>query len=147
MATANEKFMGMQYPLKRGPKGFVAKSSSVNQIKADMIQLLLTTPGERVMLPEFGTPLRELMFEPNDDILVEKAREMIAKSLQMWEPRVIINQIEITSDFDKADLNTQDTGDEREGILGVKILFIDPQNIDTVEELKMELPMSDGYPE
>jgi uncharacterized protein len=136
-----EKFLGLQYPIKRSPTGLMAKKSGVDQIKADMLQLLLTNPGERVMLPDFGVPLNKLIFEFNDTILESTARDMIAAALKKWEPRVVISQIAVTSKFDKNDLAPDDSGNDIDGILGIKINFIDPENIQVVEELRLERPL------
>ena len=65
----NKKFLGLQYPLVKTHRGILAQNTGVDQIKADLLQLLLTNPGERVMLPSYGTPLRELLFEQNDSTL------------------------------------------------------------------------------
>ena len=70
------KFIGLQYPLVKNPRGLLAQKNGVDQIKADVLQLLLTNPGERVMLPNYGTPLRKLIFEPNDDGLIAEAKKL-----------------------------------------------------------------------
>jgi phage baseplate assembly protein W len=67
---AKKKFLGLQYPLAKSSRGILAQKVGVDQIKADLLQLLLTNPGERVMLPTYGTPLRKLIFEPNDNNLL-----------------------------------------------------------------------------
>ena len=136
-----DKFSGLQYPLVKGPHGLLAKKSSVDQIKADILQLLLTNPGERVMLPEFGTPLRRLIFEPNDTILENEARVMISNAITRWEPRVSVTRLEVSSVVNPDALSPDDTGDEAERILGIKLEFIDPENISQVEELHIELPV------
>lgn len=136
-----EKFLGLQYPLEVTPKGIMAQKTGVDQIKADLLQLLLTTPGERVMLPTYGTPLRKLFFEPNDPILAIEAKRMIAESIAAWEPRIEITNIQVTSNFDPNDLNPDDTGYEREAILGIKIDFVDPENISQVESLALQVPL------
>ena len=136
-----KKFIGLQYPLVKTPRGTLAQKNGVDQIKADLLQLLLTNPGERIMIPEFGTPLRRLFFEPNDLALREEAREMIAASITAWEPRIIVNAIQITSSFDNDNLNISDTQDDIEHILGIKIDIIDPANISEIEELVIELPI------
>lgn len=135
----NKRFLGCQYPLVKGPRGLLAQKNGIDQIKADMLQLLLTNPGERVMEPEFGVPLRKLMFEPNDPTLEAEARKMIKDALDRYEPRVVIDQVFVTSNFSEDDLDALDPGDDREHILGVKILFFDPQNIQEVNELKLEV--------
>lgn len=139
---ATKKFLGAQYPLVKGPRGILAPLSGVEQIKADLLQLLLTNPGERVMLPLFGTPLRRLIFEPNDPRLAQQAINMIAESISRWEPRIQVNNIQVDTDFASSDLNPQDTGEDREAILGIKIEFFDPQQINEVQELELMVPIS-----
>jgi uncharacterized protein len=139
-----KKFLGLQYPLVKTPQGLMAMSSGVDQIKADMLQLLLTNPGERVMLPTYGVNLRKLIFEPNDTTLEMQARSMIVAALELWEPRVVVQQIIVTSKFNQSELADTDTGEDADAILGIKIIFVDPQNIQVVEELKLEIPVNGG---
>ncbi len=137
-----DRFVGLQYPLMKTPRGILAKKKDVDQIKADLLQLLLTNPGERVMLPDFGTPLRRLFFEPNDQIIVTEARQMIIDSVRKWEPRIIIENIEVSTQMDSSNLNVNDTKEEIESILSIKIRFFDPGNIQVVEELVLQVPLS-----
>jgi phage baseplate assembly protein W len=141
---AKRKFIGLQYPLTKTPRGTLAQKSGIDQIKADLLQLLLTNPGERVMLPLYGTPLRKLFFEPNDVIVKAQAKAMIAKSIAMWEPRIVIDAIEVVFKFNPLELNKDDTQDDVESILGIKIKIIDPDNISEVNELVLELPVGRG---
>lgn len=136
-----DKFLGLQYPLVKTNRGIMAQTKGVDQIKADLLQLLLTNPGERVMLPEYGTPLRELFFEPNDPTLEVEAKRLIADSITRWEPRIEIQDIQITSAFDSLDLHPDDPGDDIESILGIKIAFVDPEDITEIEELVLEVPL------
>lgn len=135
-----DKFLGLQYPLTRTPRGILAQKKNIDQIKADLLQLLLTNPGERVMMPLFGTPLRELFFNPNDELLVEEAKRMLAESLKVWEPRIVVTNIIITNGIDKNSLHPDDSLEDVGHILGIKIQFVDPSNITQVEELVLELP-------
>lgn len=139
----NKRFLGCQYPLTKTPRGILAQKNGVNQIKADLLQLLLTYPGERVMLPDFGVPLRRLIFEPNDVVLANEAKNMIATAIQKWEPRIDIKGIEVST-IDDDDLNSEDTKDEKEHILSIKILFFDPLDISEVQELALEVPLASG---
>lgn len=127
--------------MEKTPRGLMAQKRGVDQIKADLLQLLLTNPGERVMLPTFGTPLRELFFEPNDPTLELEAKRVISEAIITWEPRVNIADIQVTSQFDNEGLHPDDTGDEIEAVLGIKILFHNPDDINEIEELAMELPI------
>jgi phage baseplate assembly protein W len=135
------KFLGAPYPIESTPKGYLPTITGLETMKADLLQLLLTYPGERVMLPGFGTPLRDLIFEPNDVILEDRAREMIIDSIKRWEPRIAVDAIEVSSKVDADFLADEDNYDEQEKVLGIRILFKDPQNITKVDELVLEVPL------
>lgn len=122
-------FLGLQYPITKNTKGFFRTQRGINQIKSDLIALLLTHPGERVMLPEFGTPLKNLIFEPNDGFLEEEARNMIIESIRTWEPRITVEEISVFS--------SDDDGNS----LNIKIKFLDPENIKEIQELRLEIPL------
>jgi phage baseplate assembly protein W len=94
------------------------------------------------MTPNFGTPLRTLLFEPNDLALQLAAKNMIVDSINKWEPRIAIQQVQVVSSIDRDDLNNYDDLTELEHILFIKIDFIDPQNISEVQELILEVPLA-----
>lgn len=137
----DRKFKGVPYPITKTPKGFFYIQSGIDQIKADMMILLLTNPRERVMLPEFGTPLRKILFNPNDAVVVRETRDMIAASLRTWEPRVAIDNIYIQTKLDKSSANPADPDPDNEQVLLIRITFIDRLNITTINELKLEIPL------
>jgi phage baseplate assembly protein W len=135
------KFIGLQYPLVKNPRGLLAQKNGVDQIKADVLQLLLTNPGERVMLPNYGTPLRKLIFEPNDDGLIAEAKKIISDSINAWEPRIVITNIEVSNKINNNLLNEYDTKEETDNILYINIKFVDPENISMIEELTIQRPL------
>lgn len=47
-------------------------------------QVLLTTPGERVNLPEFGCGLRQLLFAPHSEALDATTQIIVLQSLNRW---------------------------------------------------------------
>ena len=47
-------------------------------------QVLLTSPGERVDLPDFGCGVRQLLFAPNSDPLAATAQLLIQQALTRW---------------------------------------------------------------
>jgi phage baseplate assembly protein W len=137
-----KRFLGFPYPIEKTSQGYFYSQSEIDQIKSDMLILLLTNPGERVMTPEYGTPLKKLIFEPNDQTLRNQARNMIIQSLNRWEPRVSIQQVEVLTKVDENSLNSLDDKTEKDGILFIRINFIDPKNIREVQELVLELPLA-----
>lgn len=135
------KFLGAAYPITKHPRGFLRTQSGMNQIKSDLLTLLLTEPGERVMLPEFGTSLKKFIFEPNDATVVEQIRAEIARAISIWEPRIAVQNIEVSNGPNVLDsLNSQDLKQDVAHIILIRILFTNFEDIQKVEELKLELP-------
>ena len=74
----------------------VSTSASVQHehIRESILQILQTTPGERMMNPEFGSRLNELVFENNTDVLKSLLRYHIKAALDRWEKRIEVSGIE-----------------------------------------------------
>lgn len=135
------KFLGAPYPIRKTPRGLLATQQGLDQIKSDMLVLLMTNPGERVMLPEYGTPLRELFFEQHDEIVVDKAREIIINSIKQWEPRITVDQIQVSLTPERSSLDPNDPLEDIEHILFIRISFFDPEQIQEIQELKLKVPL------
>ncbi len=134
------RFMGLPYPVTKNPLGLFRTTSGLNQIKSDLLVLLLTTPGERPMLPAYGTPLKTLIFDQNDIVAEQQARQMIINSINAFEPRITVDQISVSSKASRDILAPGDSGDDIEHILEIKITFFDPQDINEVDELVLQVP-------
>ena len=59
-------------------------------------QLLLTTPGERVNLPQFGCGLRSLVFAPNTDALAATVKLRVIQGLNQWLAD-IVNVVDVVT--------------------------------------------------
>jgi phage baseplate assembly protein W len=99
--------IGVSLPF-NGPSGrpFNSTYSTKIQTRFNLINLILTNPGERVMNPNFGCPLKKVLFENSGlqtDILIE---ETIRKSTEIYLPTVDIMRIEINKEnIDKNIIN------------------------------------------
>lgn len=94
---------GLKFPFtfqKRsgGAQISTATSSDHAHIHESIRQILGTRKGERFMRPEFGTRLNELVFEPNEDLLFGLIRHEVKEALEEWEPRIIVRDVEISTD-------------------------------------------------
>lgn len=136
-------FNGAPYPITKHPLGLLRTQTGIGQVKSDLLVLLLTEPGERVMLPEFGTPLKQFFFEQNDSVIVERVRQVIANSIKNWEPRIAVTAIDVTnSESDmKQSLSPLDNGESVGHVLMIRIRFTDFNDIRSVQELKLEIPL------
>lgn len=66
-----------------------AQASYPDHVDQMVRQLLLTTPGERVNLPQFGCGLRSLVFAPNTDALVATVKLRVIQGLTRWLAGVV----------------------------------------------------------
>jgi uncharacterized protein len=73
----------------------LAMVSEEDDIKESLEILLSTSPGERVMQPEYGCNIKSLLFEGFSLSMQALAKEMIRKSILFFETRVIVNSINV----------------------------------------------------
>lgn len=66
-------------------------------IKNDVKQLLLTSPGERVLRPDYGTIIRKTPFELLDEATLAALRRSIRTALETYEPRVLFKDIKFVT--------------------------------------------------
>lgn len=62
----------------------VARAGYPEHVDQMIRQLLLTSPGERINLPEFGCGLRQLVFAPQSDALVATVGMQVRQSIDRW---------------------------------------------------------------
>jgi phage baseplate assembly protein W len=67
-----------------GASGQAAQSDYESHVEQMIRQILLTSPGERIDLPEFGCGLRRLLFAPNSDALAATTQMLILQALNKW---------------------------------------------------------------
>ena len=65
-------------------------------IQQNFKMLLMTTPGERVMIPNFGVGVRNMLFE-NSPKVVELLNTRIKQQIKRYLPYVVIQALEIVT--------------------------------------------------
>lgn len=88
----------LAFPFRIGPDGrTVAPASVADHVRDEVIQLLLTNPGERPFLPPFGGGVRKLIFEPASDVLRGMTKARITQALGTWlGHRLTLEHLEVT---------------------------------------------------
>ncbi len=66
--------------------------------------VLMTAPGERLMRPQFGCRIWDLLFEPVTANLVGLIREAVRDALAQWEPRIEVEDVVPVPDSDNQGL-------------------------------------------
>ena len=78
-------------------RGILPRQTDMRLVKNDVLQLLLTLPGERVQRPTFGTTLRSTVFEPMTDRVISDLRTNILSAINTNEPRLINVDVQLTT--------------------------------------------------
>jgi len=90
--------VGWQFPVMRDePKQRFALAEYEESIKQSIWIILFTAKGERVMRPDFGCGIYELVFAPNDATTRGMAEHHVREALRLWEPRIEVLQVKATA--------------------------------------------------
>lgn len=90
----------LAFPFRIGSDGRSATPQTIDaHVRGEILQLLLTAPGERPFLPGFGAGLKRLVFERNDPISAALAKATVAQSLSRWlGQRIAVEALEVSAD-------------------------------------------------
>jgi len=90
--TEARRAVGFGFPL-NGNAVFVPTYQTRDQIKANLVNYLLTNRGERVFNPNFGADLRNLLFEDVSGTTTEELRGRIQNDINSFFPEVQVKQV------------------------------------------------------
>jgi phage baseplate assembly protein W len=90
---------GIDFPFRDSTIGDYVRmtQSREDEIRANLVHLLLTRRGSRYFLPDFGTRLYEFIFDLNDSITYASIEEEIRETIKKYIPNLEINSIKITN--------------------------------------------------
>ena len=91
------KAIGVRIPFTK--KGvFQFNYTTKDQIKSNLINLLLTSPGERYHEPTYGVGLRDILFEPNSTTAqkISYLKSRIDQSISFHIPQIEINDLKVS---------------------------------------------------
>ena len=98
METLHKSFLGRGWdfpPQFDHNSGTVRMVNDGEDIRSSLEILLSTRPGERVMLPDYGCNLDELLFEPLTTTMKTYMKDLIQTAILYHEPRIDVNKIEL----------------------------------------------------
>jgi uncharacterized protein len=96
--AANFIGRGITFPMRVDQSGSIAMGSGADDIDANLKVVLITAPGERVMRPQFGCRIWDLVFEPINANTLGLMSEAVKDAVSQWEPRVDLLDVVITPD-------------------------------------------------
>lgn len=74
----------VHFPYRFDNAGQTRSVGHADWIRGLIEQVLFTSPGERVMRPDFGSGLRQLVFAPNSPELAATTQYLVQGALQQW---------------------------------------------------------------
>jgi len=98
--------IGLTLPLQFNNNTFAQSFKTIDQIRSNIKNLLLTRKGERILQPEFGSGLHELLFNPLDSDFELQVETAINNAIEMWLPSITIEDIQIDMSDNLKDRNT-----------------------------------------
>jgi uncharacterized protein len=101
----NDYAIGLSLPLQFGNNTFTQTFQTSEQVKSNIKNLLLTKKGERILQPEFGSGLQELLFEPSTTDFEGRIEDTINESIEQWLPYVTVEEIDIEATDELRDNN------------------------------------------
>jgi len=116
--------IGITLPIQIGNTAFNQSFITADQIKSNIKNLLLTKKFERLMQPEFGSGIQELLFNMNDELFADNLENTIVDTLSKWLPFVNVETINIQQPNDYKDNNKVE--------VSVSFRISDTQVLDTV---------------
>jgi uncharacterized protein len=90
--------VGWAFPVSVDARGRIALARQVTDIEQAIMMILTTPKGQRVMRPEFGCQIHELIFAPNDANTWGLAEYYVEEALRFWEPRIELTNVTASRD-------------------------------------------------
>jgi hypothetical protein len=103
-----------------------ARTGYASHVQQLIRQVLLTSPGERVDLPEFGCGIRQLVFAPHTEALDATTQLLVQRSLDRWLAGQIEHQKTIV-------VPVEETGDEAQLWLRIEYRLVETRTDETLD--------------
>ena len=103
-ATPTSDFVGrgFTWPLGVDHTGAIALTRPGGDLEDSIRVVLLTAPGERLMRPQFGCRIWDLMFEPVNANLLGLISQAVRDALAQWEPRIEVEDVTPVQDTESS---------------------------------------------
>lgn len=89
---------GWGFPVKPDSQGKFEMARYEDSVRQSVWIILGTAKGERVMRPDFGCGIYDLVFEINDDSTAGRITEAIREALLAFEPRIDVKDVQVRAE-------------------------------------------------
>lgn len=96
----------LSFPFRIGKDGRTAQVTTLeDHVRDELIQLILTNPGERAFLPEFGGGVRRLVFENADETTAGITKAMLTQAISRWlGHRITLEELKVKVEQERIDV-------------------------------------------
>ena len=91
---------GWRFPIGLDGSGAIAQAREDDKVRQSIETILRTAPGERVMRPDFGCQIHDLVFDTISGAMVGRVAAVVASALATWEPRIDVLSVDPRQDTD-----------------------------------------------
>jgi phage baseplate assembly protein W len=95
-------YRGISFPFGKSSTSLPAAVTDEELVAQSIQQIVLTSPGERIMRPDFGCNAYAFVFENNDEILEELIRSEVTGAVGKYEPRATVQNV--TTERDRSQI-------------------------------------------
>lgn len=123
------KTINIRFPFKETADGGVFAGTITSEVayQSDLISLLTTKRGQRVMRSKLYSPIYDYLFEPLDDVAEQELRRDIDSKVKEYIPQIEVKKIKFNPDYNN---NT----------LGIKIIYIIKEFFSIEKTLELSFP-------
>jgi phage baseplate assembly protein W len=89
---------GWKFPVRVNTSGKIVLSRYEEDIKEAIKIILTTAKGERVMRPDFGCGINELVFAPINSSTMNLVETMVREALTFYEPRIDVINVSVSAE-------------------------------------------------
>ena len=89
---------GIMFPMRVNQSGSIAMTAGADDLSSAIRMVLATAPGERLMRPQFGCAIWDLLFEPINANTIGLMAVAVRDALGQWEPRIDVIDVAIVPD-------------------------------------------------
>ena len=101
MATYKKSYKDLSFDFTANPQtGDVATVKDAVSVKRGIKNVLLTAPFERLFQPEFGSGIKNILFEPMTPLTEQRLSDACADAIDAWEKRASVIDIAVISEED-----------------------------------------------
>ena len=123
--------IGLKLPMTLDNGYDASTKTTIDAVKQNVLNLLNTEMGERVLQPNLGVRLKRFLFEPFSEDLVIQVQDQIVESMNFWLEFVQINDIRVKMSDDDSDVGR--------GTMEISVDFSLKQDPTVVESVQLDV--------